>query len=387
MPRTDDCLPAFEDPPAAPAWRRWAGRVAGFLGGGLVGVAAAASADRLLDGLSGLALAGLLGGLVLGVWFHIVLHEAGHALAGLAAGMRPLALGVGRWRFERGASGAWRRRRADAIAGLGGFAIMLPRTGRGRSRPAQAVYLLGGPLANLLTALAAWLVATRLSQPVAAAALSGFGVGALFLGLANLVPFRTHGWLSDGMGLWQLLRGAYDALLGQRLQAAAGLALSGVRPRDWPPDLLPDEPALEGASPLLATQGRMLRLAHAVDRDDRDAAWSAARALATGARAVPATFRAHVAVSMAGFAESMTDDATLLAAWRPWCEGGLLDLSPYRHWLDAELAARRGEADAAVQALARARAARDRVHDRAGLLLFDEALARADRRLARMPTA
>lgn len=387
MPRMEDCLPAFADPPRARAWRRWTVVVLTFLGGGLFGVAAATFADRLLGVLSWPALAGLFASLMLGVWLHVVLHEAGHALAGLAAGMRPVALGVGRWRFERSASGAWQRRRADAIAGVGGFAIMLPRDGRGRGRRAQAIYLLGGPLANLLTALAAGLLATRLSSPLAVAALSGIGVGALLVGLVNLVPFRTHGWSSDGMSLWQLLRGAGDALLGQRLQAAAGLSLSGTRPRDWPPDLLPDEPALDGASPLLAAQGRMLRLAHAVDRGDRDAAWADARALAAGARTVPAAFRAHVAVAMAGFAEATTEDTALLAAWRPWCEGGLLDLSPYRHWLDAELAARRGEADAAARALACARAARDRLQDRAGLILFDEALARVQRRLARRVAA
>ena len=156
----------------------------------------------------------------------MILHEAGHALAGLAVGMRIVALGIGRWRFERGGDG-WRAWRGPSLAGVGGFAALVPGPGRGGGAPAQAVYLLGGPLANLVAGAGACVLAIAPASTApawVAGAILGLGISGVLMGAINLVPFRTHGWRSDGMGLADLLLGRPDARLLQRAQAAMALS-------------------------------------------------------------------------------------------------------------------------------------------------------------------
>lgn len=352
--------PHFVDPPPLPRWRRVLTPLAGFLagvGGGVAAAHLAFSASGPLHGLGGIGLGAALATFALGLWLHVIVHEAGHALAGLAGGMRILALGIGRWRFERGGD-RWRARRGTTLAGVGGFAALVPGPTRGGGVVAQAVYLLGGPLANLATGAGACLLAAALAATAPAwiaGALLGLGLSGLLMGLVNLVPFRTHGWRSDGMGLADLLLGRPDARVLQRVQAAMALSAAGTRPRDWPPDVVPGEAGLAGASVGVATMVRQVRLSQAVDAGETAAAAEAAHALATGAVTLPAVFRSQVALSMASWAACCSDDTALLEAWRGHCNRAIVDATPLLHWLDGELACRRGDHAAARRELAVAR--------------------------------
>ena len=311
---------------------------------------------------------GLLATLLM-LWPNIVLHEAGHALAGMARGMRPIAFGIGPLRWERGQS-RWRFRRGGRIGGIAGFASLLPAGERGLSRIDQMAYLAGGPLANLATAALALMLLTQADgSPVWAAILLGTAVSAALLGVANLLPFHSQGWRSDGQGLLDLLRRTPDATLQQRIQHLLALNMAGVRPRDWPDALLPP-PIDAPSSPMLATNGDLLRLSWAMDRGDDDAAADAALRVTRAFPTLPEAFRPHAAVALAGHAARHRRDPALLRAWRPLCEGGILDLSLHRAWLDAELAALSGERDATRIAVAAARARLDHAPDpvTAGLL-------------------
>ena len=371
--------PQFVEPLPPPLWRRVAGVVAGLLGGFAAGMLVAKLASDGFGSLRGLASVGpfaAMAAFALGLWPHILIHEAGHVVAGLAGGQRAVAFGIGRWRFERGRDG-WRAWRGAAIAGIGGFAALVPDRERGAGAAAQALYLLGGPLSNLVVAALAWLVATRVAvHPLAVGAWLGVAAGGLLVGALNLVPFRTQGWRSDGMGLLDLARRTPDAALLQRAQSAMALSLVGVRPRDWPDTLLPADTALADADDAVATTIRQLRLARSMDRDDRDDARAAAQALATGACRLPKALRAHVAVSMAGYAARCSDDDRLLDAWRPLCDGGVLDFSPFLHWIDAERAVRRRDSAAAERELGLARAGLGRVQDPASAEILAEQLDR-----------
>lgn len=363
-------------PPPAPAatrrpgFRKFALHFAlGAAAGGLLGVLGTQVARLQWDWLPWHAVAAPSVGLMLlfgtlSLWPNVLLHEAGHALAGMARGMRPVAFGLGPWRWERGGD-RWRVRKAGHVRGIGGFAALIPSGDRGLSRFDHAVYLAGGPLANLLTAaIAAASLPLAVGSPAVVALLLGWGICALLLGLLNLVPFHSHGWRSDGRGLLGLLSGSATATV--HLQTARVMALSraGVRPRDWPASLVPAAAMPHTASPMAAVSAGMLRLAWAMDRNDAATAGACATVLRDRIHEVPAAFQPHVAVTIAAFAARIQRDPQLLAAWRPLCDGGLLDLSVLRDWLDAELAVARGD-DAAAEAgaIAQARASLPRAPD------------------------
>lgn len=351
--------------------------------GGLVGLAAAHFGIPLTGDLPpghGLA---LLAGFLLALWPNILLHEAGHALAGLTRGMRAFAFGVGPFRLERG-TGGWRFRRGGNVCGIGGFAALVPQGTRGTSPADQAVFLLGGPLINLLLGAFGLALASLAAPSWVTALLQGAALSALLLGAINLAPFHSQGWRSDGRGMLDLLRKAPDAALQQQVNRLMALSLAGVRPRDWPETLMPTT-AGGTSTPVLAVAGRMLHLSRAIDLRDAVTARACAESLAERIWDVPEGFRAHLAVTLAGHAAVMLRDTGLIAAWRPLCEGGLFDLGPYRSWLDAEHAALAGDAPAAGMHLAAARAALGRVQDPASLELLCEYLDALEVRLGGAP--
>jgi hypothetical protein len=341
------------------------GALAAFLGHGAI--------EALAARLPPLSVPVALACLVLTFWPNVVLHEAGHALAGLSRGMRAIGFGLGPLRWDRGAD-RWHFRCAGALAGISGFAALLPHGSRGTSRLDQAFFLAGGPLANLATAALLWSALSLASGSRAwAGVLVGTGLGALLLGLANLLPFHTRGWRSDGRGLLDLLRDTPDAALQQRVHQLMALTMAGVRPRDWPETLVPQ--AVSGSkSPMLAATGDILRLSWAMDRGDSEQAAGAARRATAAYNDVPEAFRPHLAVALAGHVALMLHDHALLATWRPLCEGGVTDLSVYRAWLDAELAAHTGDDAAARAAIAHARTAVARASDPVTALQIGEYL-------------
>ena len=350
------------------------------LGGAAVGGGATWFVLQHLD-LDGLGALALFVFFLVSVWLHIVIHEAGHALAGLAGGLKPVAFGVGPLRMERGAD-AWHFRWGGSVAGISGFALLLPATDAVPRRREQALYLLGGPLANLATAAVALPLA--LAAPPGLAMIAGFAFAAagLLIGLINLVPFKTAGWLSDGAGLVLLRRDPAAAMDGFRVQQIVQASMEGRRPRDWPLTLLPERalPAVDTDAPM-ALADVSLRLSAAIDRGDveqarRYAGWMAARwPHAEGQE------RDGTALSMAVHAAVVEDDLELLRAWRALARGGLLDQTCHEAWLDAEIARREGRIDDARQLAAKARGALPRVHDGGTRTAVAERLDALDARL------
>ena len=354
------------------------------LAGGVVGWLGARHGrewiEPLLAQVPSFPFIGLLLFWLLSLWPNVVLHEAGHAVAGIARGMRPIAMGVGPLRWDKGLDG-WRFRYGGWIGGISGFAALLPQGERGQSRSDQILFTLGGPVANLLT-VAACLAGLPLAagSPWLVSLLLGMGLGALMFGLVNLVPFQAQGWRSDGRVIVDLVRRRPDANLQQQMQQLLALSMSGVRPRDWPPALVAGD---GGASrqPMLAMNADLLRLAWEMDRDDMTAAAETTRQLITRMPSVPAAMRPHCAVGVAGFVARALRDPAVLRAWRPLCEGGITDLSPIRAWLDAELAVLGGDRAEAVAAIVAARAALARLPDPATEALMREYLDDLDTRL------
>jgi len=362
---------ALHPPPLSPEskpktnWRSVLGIAGWVVGGATIGLVL----DRFLD-LDDAPALGLLAAFLVSMWLHAVIHEAGHALAGLAVGLKPVAFGVGPLRLERTASG-WRFRWGGGIAGIGGFASMLPPVDAVPRRREQALYILGGPLSNLLLGVPALLLSVpalllaNAAPPGVWAILGfGFGVAGLVAGVANLVPLKTAGWLSDGAHLLLLRRDPQGALDGFRVQQLIQVSMDGQRPRDWPAALLPEQPLPDPAtdSPW-ATADVQLRLLAAIDRGEPERARTCARWMAARWPHAAPYDRPGIALSMAEHAAQIEDDLELLRAWRPLGQGGLLDLSCHEAWLDAEIALREGRNAEARTLLSAARDALPCVHD------------------------
>lgn len=316
------------------------------------------------------------------MWVQVIVHEAGHAAAGVLTGRRLVGAGVGALRLERG-TGGWHVRWAGGVRGIGGFAALLPVDGRGESRREEALFLLGGPLANFLVALAAY-VTLRLVEPgdmLASFLLGSLAFSGTLLGVINLLPFQSHGWRSDGRGLLDLWRDRPEARIARMQQRVVSLSMAGLRPREWPEALL-ELP--EGLPSDVALSAHALRLSRAIDAGETCEAERCAHALAALYPEAPDGRRQGVALMLAIYAVEVVRDPALLAAWRPLCEGGLLDLSAYRLWLDAEAAVFAGDAPAAAALTGRARAAVARVHDPGSAVVLQE---RLDRVQARLPRA
>lgn len=332
--------------------------------------------------LDGAGAVGLLAAFLVAVWVHIVIHEAGHALAGMAGGLRPLAFGVGPLRMERGADG-WRLRWGGTLAGISGFAMLLPPADAVARRREQAMYLLGGPLANLLTGAPALLLADAAPPGAWTIVAVAFGAAGVIIGLINLVPFKTAGWLSDGAGLQLLQRDPASAMDGFRVQQVIQASMDGRRPRDWPAALLPERelPEPESEAPW-ALPDVMLRLSAAVDRGDFERARACARWVAARWPKASPPERPGIALTMAAHAAVVENDLDLLRAWRPLATGGVLDQTCHEAWLDAEIAVREGRLDEARALVATARAALPRVHDGGTRLPVAERLDALEARLA-----
>lgn len=139
-----------------------------------------------------------------------VAHELGHVFAGRLVGMHITGIEIGRgpliidfqlWGFQ------WQFRAAP----FGGFTVGVPQGG-GWVRLRQSLFILGGPLANLLLIVLA-LTLTGLANPLPHDFMERFSPGtmllianALFV-FGNLIPFKmdtSRGkWPTDGLQLWR----------------------------------------------------------------------------------------------------------------------------------------------------------------------------------------
>ncbi|HKU25668.1 MAG TPA: M50 family metallopeptidase, partial [Candidatus Sulfotelmatobacter sp.] len=165
----------------------------------------------------------------------ITIHELGHAIAGLALGMRLSAFVVGpfEWRIS---DGRWifRFNAAGILAGGGVTGIVPGSTGFARQNYVRMA--LAGTLANVLSGFVALLVAfsVRADSPWQAGGnLALFGGWSLVLGSLNLIPLRTANGYSDGAKVFQILsKGAWGDF--HKTAAMVGSTLvTPLRPRDY----------------------------------------------------------------------------------------------------------------------------------------------------------
>jgi len=370
-----------------PGWAAWAGQIGnGLLGAAIMGSLIWLVLPRFEQEI--VALIALLPTFVVSVWLHIVLHEVGHAIAGLATGYKPVAFGLGPLRFERGGDG-WFLRWGGWLDGVGGFAFMLPPAEVRPSPRREALYVLGGPLANLITGVPVLLLASTAPPGPWTVLGLGFGAAGLVIGVFNLLPLKagTGAWLLDGAQLVQLYRDPEYTFGVLRIQRLMQWSMSGQRLRDMLASLLPERPLPDPASDSqLDFYDVYVRHGVAIERGEAGRARDCARWLAANWPRTGPEMRNVAALCMAMHAALIEDDLALLQAWRPLVtDDALIDLSCYQAWLDAEIAFREGREAEAHALLATARAALPRIREAGTRVVVTEYLDALAARLSPRP--
>src|SRR5690606_4643092 len=139
--------PAERAPVARRSAKAWLALVIQGLAGAVGGFLGIQWLDRLIGGLDlGLLLLGL-GALVVVGWLQVLVHEAGHALAGALVGRRFVGAGIGPLQVDRGAGGRLTFRWARGIRGIAGYAVMLPRAREPSSAERRVRYASDGGVA------------------------------------------------------------------------------------------------------------------------------------------------------------------------------------------------------------------------------------------------
>lgn len=168
------------------------------------------------------------------------MHEAGHATTGLALGMKLRAFVVGplEWRVREG---KWRFQfnPQKILSGDGATGIVPP--GRDYSVRKQLCMLAAGSSVNILSgALALWMVlGARPESPIQLGGTTAlFAAWSLFLGSANLIPFRAGDYYSDGAIIYQLQGGGPWGDFHQVTAAVGSSLVTALRPRDYDIDAI-----------------------------------------------------------------------------------------------------------------------------------------------------
>src|SRR5579859_5344460 len=169
----------------------------------------------------------------------VIVHEIGHLVCGLCVGFRLMSVRFGPVRISPPLRVSVK---FEPKTGASGFVSMIP--GKSENLRSRAmVFILGGPFANLLAGF--FILFLKVGGPVA----SVFATLSIFVGAANLVPFRRLALISDGKRMLMLLKNAEQ---GERwlaiLQLAAELR-SGIEPENLSPDFIAKAIAVRDESP------------------------------------------------------------------------------------------------------------------------------------------
>ncbi len=166
-------------------------------------------------------------------WLHILLHELGHMVCGLATGYRFLSFRIFRLTIvkEQGKL----HLRLLHIPGTAGQCLMAPPTDSSR-RP-FLWYNLGGCILNLLTGLVALgLIFALPDIPLLRLFLACFALAGLFAGLSNGIPMQSNMTCNDGMNtLWMCRDPSCVYSLYTQLRVTEALT-EGKRLKEMPED-------------------------------------------------------------------------------------------------------------------------------------------------------
>ena len=173
--------------------------------------------------------------LLMGIFGHSILHEAGHLVFGLLSGYRFSFFRIFSFMLMR-EDGRFILRRY-AIPGTAGQCMMAPPPFRDGKMPV-VLYNMGGCIINLLTSLMCFLLAGLAPRAGALEwSLWIWGVISLYAGLSNAIPQRLKVGANDGSNTCSLLqdteaRWAFWLTLEINHRILQGQSLTGM-PAEW----------------------------------------------------------------------------------------------------------------------------------------------------------
>ena len=244
-------------------------------------------------GTMALSIGVTLAALFVAVLIHLVLHEAGHLIAGLLTGFRFLSFRVFKLTLVKTDEGLrWKK---FHIAGTGGQCILeLPEDQDVETTP-WFWYNAGGVLMNLAIMLLSILL-LRLLDPgiVGSALLTMLTFVGLFMALINGVPTNVGGVSNDGHNIWMLWRRPAERRYFLRSLQIAGRLSRGKRMSEMPAEWTEDRPVTEKSSYLELTS-RLTYMALLEDKGELDKARQVAEELMALGKKLPQLLQMEVA--------------------------------------------------------------------------------------------
>ena len=202
---------------------------------------------EFMEKLKGIAVLELLGVMAfslfsafVGGFLQIVIHEAGHLVAGLLSGYKFISFRIFNYTILKTAEGL--KVKKFGISGTGGQCLMTPPDG-----PAEelkfVIYNLGGVLFNLLFSAVAIILWWNFSaNEYASIFLMLFALLGVLFALMNGIPLKLF-ISNDGMNTVRLHRSIESRRIFANSLRVNALVQEGMRPKDMPEEYfwLPDE--------------------------------------------------------------------------------------------------------------------------------------------------
>lgn len=244
-------------------------------------------------GMMAISISVTLIALFVAILVHLILHEAGHLIAGLLTGYRFLSFRVFKYTLVKTDEGLrWKK---FHIAGTGGQCILeLPKEQNVETTP-WFWYNAGGVLMNLAIMLIS-VGLLRLLHPgiVGFALLSMLAFVGLFMALMNGIPANIGGVSNDGHNIWMLWHRPAERRYFLRSLQIAGQLSRGKRMSEMPTEWTEDRPVTDKSSYLELT-ARLTYMALLEDKGELEKARQIAEELMALGKKLPQLLQMEVA--------------------------------------------------------------------------------------------
>ena len=220
---------------------------------------------------------------VLTYFIHLIIHEAGHLVAGLLSGYEFSSFRVMNLMLVK--ENGKIKLKKQSVAGTGGQCLMIPPALNGGDYPV-IFYNLGGVIMNLIiTAISVALAVIFVEIPMIFFVCSMMALSGLVVALTNGIPLKLGMINNDGSNARELYKNTEAKIAFHNQFMIIGLLSSGVRLRDMDEELFP-MPSEEGMQNSISISSAVFRENRLMDKGEFDAALEVINKLTRGKNAL-----------------------------------------------------------------------------------------------------